>query len=206
MALDANGNPAPAVPLQFGDGWGAAGSAPYFQNNYGAQGVSGPLGQTQPWSQPPPAGPSAAGTGIGPGFLASPGGSPGAPGGLGGWWNQNGTAITEGIGAFGSLAEMYMGFKAMSLAKKDFKLAKKNTRLNYNANATAFNNAVDSKNMARKTSGGLYEGLSAYGGGQPVPMWDGSQMTGQSVPGDIANYGVQAGAQQPDPRKRIPGA
>jgi hypothetical protein len=101
---------------------------------------------------------------------------------------------------------MYMGFKAMSLAKKDFKLAKKNTRLNYNANATAFNNAVDSKNMARKTSGGLYEGLSAYGGGQPVPMWDGSQMTGQSVPSDIANYGVQAGAQQPDPRKRIPGA
>lgn len=63
-----------------------------------------------------------------------------------GWFQNNQSlvqGIGQGLGAFGSLANLYGMFKNLGFQKKAFKFAQEGTKRNFNASAKAFNNAVD---------------------------------------------------------------
>ena len=60
--------------------------------------------------------------------------------------------ITQGLGAFTSLANLYGMFKNLSFQKKAFKFAQEGTKRNFNAQATGFNNQVDQSQGARHAS------------------------------------------------------
>jgi hypothetical protein len=83
--------------------------------------------------------------------------------------------ISQGVGAFSALAQLYGMFQSLGLQKKAFKFAQEGTKRNFNANATAFNNAVASKETARHAyadaSGQDFSQMYAYGTGQTVDKW-----------------------------------
>ena len=60
--------------------------------------------------------------------------------------------ITQGLGAFTSLANLYGMFKNLKLQNKAFKFGQEGTKRNFNANATGFNNQVDQYQGAREAS------------------------------------------------------
>lgn len=83
--------------------------------------------------------------------------------------------ISQGLGAFTSLAQIYGMFQSLGLQKKAFKFAQEGTKRNFNAEATAYNEAVASKETARHASatanGQDYGSMYAYGTGQKVDKW-----------------------------------
>ena len=83
--------------------------------------------------------------------------------------------ISQGLGAFTSLAQIYGMFQSLGLQKKAFKFAREGTKRNFNAQATAYNEAVASKETARRasaaTNGQDYNSLYAYGTGQKIEKW-----------------------------------
>jgi len=83
--------------------------------------------------------------------------------------------ISQGLGAFTSLAQIYGMFQSLGLQKKAFKFAQEGTKRNFNAEATAFNEAVASKETARHASAAVngqdYNSLYAYGTGQKIDKW-----------------------------------
>jgi hypothetical protein len=83
--------------------------------------------------------------------------------------------ITQGLGAFTSLAQIYGMFQNLGLQKRAFKFAREGTKRNFNAQATAYNESVASKETARQASaaarGQDYNSLYAYGTGQKVDNW-----------------------------------
>lgn len=84
-------------------------------------------------------------------------------------------AVSQGLGAFQSLASIYGMFQNLGLQKKAFKFAREGTKRNFNAQATAFNNAVASKETARRNYAANnnqdYDSLYAYGTGQKIEKW-----------------------------------
>jgi len=83
--------------------------------------------------------------------------------------------FSQGVGAFTSLAQIYGMFQSLGLQKKAFKFAQEGTKRNFNAQATAYNDAVASKETARRAStadrGQDYSSLYAYGTGEKVAKW-----------------------------------
>lgn len=83
--------------------------------------------------------------------------------------------FSQGVGAFTSLAQIYGMFQSLGLQKKAFKFAQEGTKRNFNAQATAYNDAVASKETARRAStadrGQDYNSLYAYGTGEKVAKW-----------------------------------
>jgi len=83
--------------------------------------------------------------------------------------------ITQGLGAFTSLAQIYGMFQNLGLQKKAFKFAREGTKRNFNAQATAFNESVASKETARRAyaeaNGQDYNSMYAYGTGEKVEKW-----------------------------------
>lgn len=83
--------------------------------------------------------------------------------------------ISDGLGAFTSLAQIYGMFQSLGLQKKAFKFAQEGTKRNFNAQATAYNEAVASKETARRAYAGAnnqdYNSMYAYGTGQKVEKW-----------------------------------
>ena len=63
-----------------------------------------------------------------------------------------GASIGQGIGMASSLFNLYGGIKSLSLMNKQFKLAKKTTRLGVNNQATAYNNTVEKQEAASRSS------------------------------------------------------
>lgn len=83
--------------------------------------------------------------------------------------------ISQGLGAFTSLAQIYGMFQSLGLQKKAFKFAQEGTKRNFNAQATAYNEAVASKETARHAAAARnnqdYNSMYAYGTGQKVDKW-----------------------------------
>jgi len=83
--------------------------------------------------------------------------------------------ISQGLGAFTSLAQIYGMFQNLGLQKRAFKFAQEGTKRNFNAQATAYNEAVASKETARHAAaarnGQDYNSMYAYGTGQKVDKW-----------------------------------
>jgi hypothetical protein len=83
--------------------------------------------------------------------------------------------ISQGLGAFTSLAQIYGMFQSLGLQKKAFKFAQEGTKRNFNAQATAYNEAVASKETARHAYADAnnqdYGSMYAYGTGQKVEKW-----------------------------------
>lgn len=83
--------------------------------------------------------------------------------------------ISQGLGAFTSLAQIYGMFQSLGLQKKAFKFAQEGTKRNFNAQATAYNEAVGSKETARHAYANAnnqdYGSMYAYGTGQKVDKW-----------------------------------
>jgi len=96
-------------------------------------------------------------------------------------WNQLGSVgklgvVSQGLGAFSNLANIYAGFKAMSLQKKQFQFAKDAWNKNYNNQVKDYENTLKDRWAARNASagarGGSYESMGS---------WVGSRaMTGQA--------------------------
>lgn len=82
--------------------------------------------------------------------------------------------ISQGLGAFTSLAQVYGMFQNLGLQKKAFKFAQTGTKNNFNAQATAFNNAVDDQHAARSAyaaaNNGSYDSMQDYGS-RKVDKW-----------------------------------
>ena len=104
-------------------------------------------------------------------------GNPAAAGG-GFQWGFNPESFQMGsqlLGGLTSLASLYGMFQNLGLQKKAFKFAQEGTKRNFNAQATAYNEAVASKETARRasaaTNGQDYGSLYAYGTGQKVEKW-----------------------------------
>ena len=147
--------------------FGMPGSTP--QSNYAFQPTAGPGAL----NYQPQGSPSA--NGYNSPFGATPGGP--NPGG-GFQWGMNPESfgmVSQGIGAFTSLAQIYGMFQSLGLQKKAFKFAQEGTKRNFNAQATAYNDAVASKETARRAStadrGQDYSSLYAYGTGEKVAKW-----------------------------------
>lgn len=83
--------------------------------------------------------------------------------------------ISQGLGAFTSLAQIYGMFQSLGLQKKAFKFAQEGTKRNFNAQATAYNDAVASKETARHAYAAAnnqdYGSLYQYGTGQKIEKW-----------------------------------
>jgi len=83
--------------------------------------------------------------------------------------------ISQGLGAFTSLAQIYGMFQNLGLQKKAFKFAREGTKRNFNAQATAFNEASASKETARRAyaeaNGQDYNSMYAYGTGKKIENW-----------------------------------
>ena len=83
--------------------------------------------------------------------------------------------VMQGAGALGTLAQIYGMFQNLGLQKKAFKFAQEGTKRNFNAQATAFNENVASKETARHAyaaaSGQDYNSIYSYGTGQKVEKW-----------------------------------
>lgn len=83
--------------------------------------------------------------------------------------------ISQGLGAFTSLAQIYGMFQNLGLQKKAFKFAREGTKRNFNAQATAYNEAVASKETARRAyaaaNGQNYDSMYSYGTGQKIEKW-----------------------------------
>lgn len=94
-----------------------------------------------------------------------------------GWGFNQGTFqnVMQGAGALGTLAQIYGMFQNLGLQKKAFKFAQEGTKRNFNAQATAFNENVASKETARHAyaaaSGQDYNSIYSYGTGQKVEKW-----------------------------------
>jgi len=84
-----------------------------------------------------------------------------SPTGWGGMdFSQKMEAVGQGLGAFTSLANLYGMFKNLSFQKKAFKFAQEGTKKNFNANAQAFNNAVDDQ-YTNRSAMASYNGWAA---------------------------------------------
>lgn len=83
--------------------------------------------------------------------------------------------VSQGLGAFTSLAQIYGMFQNLGLQKKAFRFAQEGTKRNFNAQATAFNEAQASKETARQAyaaaNGQDYNSLYGYGTGKKVEKW-----------------------------------
>lgn len=83
--------------------------------------------------------------------------------------------ITQGLGAFTALAQLYGMFQNLGLQKKAFKFGQEGTKRNFNAQATAYNESVASKETARQAhaaNNGLdYGAMYKYGTGEKVEKW-----------------------------------
>ena len=92
---------------------------------------------------------------------------------LGDWWNNNSTNVMSGIGAISSLFNLYGGIKTLGLMSKNFKLNKKSTINNFNANAAVVNNQTKQSNAAMSNS--ALAGTSVPGAVNPnyevIPKW-----------------------------------
>ena len=104
-----------------------------------------------------------------------PGGGPTTPGFQ---WGMNPESFQMGsqvLGGLTSLAQIYGMFQSLGLQKKAFKFAQEGTKRNFNAQATAYNDAVASKETARRAStasrGQDYNSLYSYGTGEKVEKW-----------------------------------
>jgi hypothetical protein len=74
--------------------------------------------------------------------------------------------ISQGLGAFSSLAQIYSGFKAMKLAKDQFKFQKEAWNKNYQAGVKDYTNTLKDRWAARSASagarGGTYQSMDSY--------------------------------------------
>lgn len=131
----------------------------FGQFDYGFNNVLSSQGATSNFGN---AAPQAAPGGFGSdnfGFMQNYGvNQPGAPqsGGFGqgyqDFMGQYGQSIGQGLSMAGSLFNLYGGIKSLSLMNKQFKLAKKSTRLGINNQATAYNNTVEKQEAASRSS------------------------------------------------------
>jgi len=101
------------------------------------------------------------------------GASPNATGSFGQKYNsfmgKYGQSIGQGISAAGALFNLYGGIKSLGLMEKQYKLAKKTTRLGVDNAAIAGNNQIAHHTTATQNSGGPYKG-AVY---TPFKGWDG---------------------------------
>lgn len=85
---------------------------------------------------------------------------------------QTGTSI---LGGLTGLAQLYGMFQNLGMQKKAFKFAREGTKRNFNAQATAYNEAVASKETARRAYASQnnqdYSSMYGYGTGQKVEKW-----------------------------------
>ena len=83
--------------------------------------------------------------------------------------------ISQGLGAFTSLAQVYGMIQNLGLQKKAFKVSEEGTKRNFNASATAYNDAVASKETARNAyanaNGQDYNSFYKYGTGKTIDKW-----------------------------------
>jgi hypothetical protein len=74
--------------------------------------------------------------------------------------------VSQGLGAFSSLAQIYAGFKAMKLAKDQFKFQKEAWNKNYQAGVKDYENTLKDKWAARSASaaarGTDFQSMSSY--------------------------------------------
>lgn len=93
-------------------------------------------------------------------------------------WGFNPESFQMGsqiVGGLTSLAQLYGMFQNLGLQKKAFKFAQEGTKRNFNAQATAYNEAVASKETARRAHASAnnmdYGSLYKYGTGQKIDKW-----------------------------------
>lgn len=83
--------------------------------------------------------------------------------------------ITQGLGGLTAIAQLYGMFQSLGLQKKAFKFAQEGTKRNFNAQATAYNDAVASKETARHAYASAnnqdYNAMYAYGTGKRIDNW-----------------------------------
>lgn len=98
-------------------------------------------------------------------------GTPDPLGGLGTQWSEMGAygkmaTVGKGVGAFASLANIYAGFKAMKLAKSQFKFQKDAWNKNYQAQVKDYENTLKDRWTANTASaaarGQDYQSMSSY--------------------------------------------
>jgi hypothetical protein len=74
--------------------------------------------------------------------------------------------ISAGLGAFSSLAQIYAGFKAMKLAKDQFKFQKEAFNKNYQAGVKDYENSLKDRWAARSASasarGSSFQSMETY--------------------------------------------
>jgi hypothetical protein len=88
----------------------------------------------------------------------------------GGWSSMTGygkmQGISQGLGAFSSLAQIYAGFKAMKLAKDQFKFQKEAWNKNYQAGVKDYENTLkdrwEAKSASAAARGGSYESMASF--------------------------------------------
>lgn len=112
-------------------------------------------------------------------------------------WNELGTygkmgVVSEGLGALGSLANLYAGFKALRLQEKQFDFAKDAWNKNYNNQVKDYENTLRDRWLARD-AGSRAGGSSGYHeGGQYQDM--GSWVSARGLTGEAPGY--RAGSAQ----------
>jgi hypothetical protein len=118
-----------------------------------------PTGVQQSGGMMDPGSPNFAGTGTGAATdLTTSFGDMSAYGKMG--------VVSQGLGAFSSLAQIYAGFKAMKLAKDQFKFQKEAWNKNYQAGVKDYENTLKDKWAARSASaaarGTDFQSMSSY--------------------------------------------
>lgn len=97
-------------------------------------------------------------------------------------WGQLGAlgkvgAVSQGLGAFSSLANIYAGFKALKMQEKQFDFAKESWNKNYNNQVKDYENTLKDRWAARNASAGARGG--SY---ETMGNWVGSRaLTGQEA-------------------------
>lgn len=105
-------------------------------------------------------------------------------------WNQLGAlgkmgVVSQGLGAFGSLASLYSGFKALKLQEDQFDFTKQAWNKNYNNQVKDYENTLKDRWAARNAS--------AAAGGQSYESM-GSWVGSRSLTGEAPGY--RAGSAQ----------
>lgn len=107
-------------------------------------------------------------------------------------WGQLGTVgklgvISQGLGAFSNLANLYAGFKALSLQKKQFKFARDAWTKNYNNQLKDYENTLKDRWTARnawaQNNNQSYESMGS---------WVGSRMPNGQDPNNNSAYRAQS--------------
>ena len=117
------------------------------------------------------------------------------------------STIGQGVAAFGTLAQLYLGFKAMSAQKKQFNFQKEAWNKNYENSLKDYDNQL--KDSWRRHSQGAaffgndYQSLDSYmaerslsANGQPAPLTGGQPLAAPASASPTSSINQPASVQQ----------